>query len=103
MPIRPENKNRYPDDWALRSRFVRFVRGKGCCEWCGAKHGEAHPVTGAKVILTCAHIYDHRPEAAGPLNLAGLCQLCHNRHDADERRRNRRERLNKNQLKLPGF
>ena len=26
MPIRPEMRARYPSDWALRSRFVRFVR-----------------------------------------------------------------------------
>jgi 5-methylcytosine-specific restriction endonuclease McrA len=79
MPIRPENKARYPLDWALRSRFVRFVRARGRCEWCGAKHGEPHPVSGAKVVLTTAHIFDDRPEAAHLLNLAALCQRCHNR------------------------
>ncbi len=84
-PIRPENRDRYPRDWALRSRFVRFVRGRGACEWCGAKHGEPHPLTGAKVVLTCAHVYDDRPEAASLMNLAGLCQRCHNGHDAKSR------------------
>lgn len=39
MPIRPENKKRYPKDWKLRSRFVRFIRGKGKCENCGAEQG----------------------------------------------------------------
>lgn len=39
MPIRPENRARYPKDWSLRSRFVRFVRARGRCEWCGAEHG----------------------------------------------------------------
>ena len=29
MPIRPENKSRYPKDWKLRSFFVRFVRARG--------------------------------------------------------------------------
>jgi len=86
MPIRPENLSRYPKDWKLRSHFVRFVRGKGRCEWCGATHGQPHPVTGSKVILTAAHIYDHRPEAASLLNLAGLCQRCHNIYDAPMRR-----------------
>lgn len=93
MPIRPENRARYPKDWKIRSHFVRFVRGKGFCEWCGAEHGQPHPVTGSKVVLTCAHVYDHRPEAASLLNLAGLCQLCHNTHDAAMRRNNRRKRL----------
>lgn len=92
MPIRPEMRARYPKDWALRSRFVRFVRGKGRCEWCGAAHGELHPLTGSVVVLTCAHVYDHRPEAASLLNLAGLCQLCHNRHDAPLRIAGRQER-----------
>lgn len=100
MPISPENKRRYPKDWDLRSRFVRFVRGKGRCEWCGAVHGGLHPVTGSKVILTTAHVYDHRPEACSLLNLAGLCQRCHNRHDAKMRRANRQKKSNKKQLKF---
>ena len=28
MPIRKEMQQRYPKDWALRSRFVRFYRAK---------------------------------------------------------------------------
>ena len=102
MPIRPENKKRYPKDWPLRSRFVRFSRAKNKCEWCGADNYKPHPVTGSKVVLTTAHIYNHNPEACNLLNLAALCQLCHNRHDAKVRRKNRRKRLNKNQLQLWG-
>ena len=90
MPIRPEMKNRYPADWKLRSRFVRFYRAKNKCEWCGAENGKPHPVTGSKVVLTTAHVYDHRPESANLLNLAALCQRCHNRHDAEMRSKNRR-------------
>jgi hypothetical protein len=92
MPIRPENRHRYPKDWALRSRFVRFVRAQNRCEWCGAENGQPHPVTGSRVVLTTAHVYDDRPEAASLLNLAALCQLCHNRHDAKARRERRRVR-----------
>lgn len=95
MPIRPENRARYPHDWKLRSHFVRFIRGKGRCEWCGAVHGQPHPLTGSKVILTAAHIHDHNPEAAGLLNLAGLCQKCHNNHDAKMRRANTKASLEK--------
>lgn len=98
MPIRPENRDRYPDDWELRSYFVRFVRGRGRCEWCGAQHGQAHPVTGAIVVLTTAHVWSEAPEACALLNLAGLCQRCHNRHDGPRRRAGARARRN---LALP--
>ena len=90
MPISPENKARYPKDWKLRSRFVRFSRAKNRCEWCGAENYKPHPVTGSKVILTCAHVYDHRPEAASLLNLASLCQKCHLGHDRAMHQQNRR-------------
>lgn len=92
MPIRPENRARYPKDWKLRSHFVRFVRARGRCEWCPAEHGKPHPETGSKVVLTCAHIHDDRPEASSLLNLAALCQKCHNGHDAQARAQRRKER-----------
>ena len=92
MPILPENRARYPLDWHRRSRFVRFYRAKGKCEWCGAEHGKPHPKTGSRVVLTTAHVFDDRPEASSLLNLAALCQLCHNRHDAKDRAQRRRER-----------
>lgn len=90
MPIRAENKARYPKDWKLRSKFVRFYRAKNRCEWCGAENHKPHPVTGSKVVLTAAHVYDDRPEAASLLNLAALCQKCHNGHDARQRAENRK-------------
>lgn len=100
MPIRPENKLRYPKDWALRSRFIRFYRAKDKCEWCGAENHFPHPITGSIVVLTCAHVYDDRPEACSLLNLAALCQRCHNRHDAKARQQRRRERKLINQQRL---
>lgn len=95
MPILAENKHRYPKDWKLRSRFVRFYRARNRCEWCGCENYQPHPVTGSKVILTVAHVFDDRPEASGLLNLAALCQRCHNRHDAKDRRARRRARIEK--------
>ncbi|ADE14305.1 hypothetical protein Nhal_1137 [Nitrosococcus halophilus Nc 4] len=89
MPIRAENKQRYPKDWKLRSRFIRFYRAKNKCEWCGAENYKPHPITGSKVILTTAHVYDHRPEAASLLNLAALCNRCHLNHDREKHQRNR--------------
>jgi cytochrome c553 len=93
MPIRPENRARYPKDWRLRSHFVRVVRAKNRCEWCSAENGQPHPITGSRVVLTTAHVFDERPEAASLLNLAALCQRCHNRHDAKGRHERRRARL----------
>ena len=93
MPILAENKARYPRDWKLRSRFVRFYRAKNRCEWCGATNGKPHPITGSRVVLTVAHVFDERPEAASLLNLAALCQRCHNRHDAPGRQQRRKERI----------
>ena len=100
MPIRPENRSRYPKDWALRSRFVRFYRARNRCEWCGAKNYQSHPVTSSLVVLTTAHVFDSRPEASGLLNLAALCQKCHNAHDAKERVQGRRSRTRANQGRL---
>lgn len=97
MPIRIEMRSRYPKDWKKRSRFVRFFRAKGRCEWCGAVNGKPHPITGSKVVLTTAHVFDHRPEACSLLNLAALCQKCHNKHDAYLRRAGMRERRHINQ------
>lgn len=96
MPIRPENRSRYPADWKRISRFVRFVRARGRCEWCGAEHGKPHPITGSKVVLTTAHVGDDdRPEVRDLTLLAALCQKCHNGHDARARQQRRRERLDR--------
>lgn len=52
------------------------------------------------IVLTVAHVYDHRPEAASFLNLAALCQKCHNDHDAKMRRSNAKRRREERQLQL---
>lgn len=41
------------------------------------------------MVLTVAHVFDKRPEAASLLNLAALCQACHLRHDLAEHRQQR--------------
>ena len=93
-------QRRYPNDWKARSRFVRFYKARNHCEWCKAENGQPHPATGSKVVLTVTHVYDHRPEAASLLNLAALCQRCHNRHDAKRRFRDRWERAKYHQGRL---
>jgi hypothetical protein len=79
-------------DWKVRSRFVRFYRAKNRCEWCGAANRVPHPVTWGLVVLTVAHVFDERPEAASLLNLAALCQRRHNRQDGPRRQRLRARR-----------
>lgn len=41
MPIRPENRDRYPKDWPEISRRIRLVRAQSQCECvgeCGPQH-----------------------------------------------------------------
>lgn len=94
MPIRPENKARYPDDWDEISESIRFVRAEGRCEClgecgrgthagrCPNLHGGAAYGTGSKVVLTTAHL-DHTPENCDPENLRAMCQGCHLHYDRD--------------------
>jgi hypothetical protein len=91
MPILPENRARYPKDWKAISQRIRFERAGGRCEFegCTAVHGEPHPITGAKVVLTCAHL-DHTPENCDDANLLAGCQRCHNRYDRVHRNETRK-------------
>ena len=106
MPIRPENRARYPRDWRDISDRIRFERAKGRCECtgeCGLHHGrrccELHAQRAqfarGNVVLTVAHL-DHRPENCQDSNLVAMCQRCHLRYDADHHagtaRRTRAER-----------
>lgn len=96
MPIRPENRARYPADWPAISRAVRAAAGNRCegspaYPDCRARNGQPHPVTGARVVLTVAHL-DHRPENVDRANLRAWCQRCHNTYDAPHRRRTRAAR-----------
>jgi 5-methylcytosine-specific restriction endonuclease McrA len=93
MPIRPENKDRYPDDWPEISNRIRFERAGGRCECdgecginhggrCEARHGEPHPITESIVVLTTAHLDDPDPENCADENLKAMCQRCHLNFDA---------------------
>lgn len=90
MPIRPENRARYPKNWKAISLSIR-QRADWKCEgspaWpdCRAANGMPHPVTGSKVVLTVAHL-DHVPENCAPENLKAMCQRCHNTYDMPMRR-----------------
>jgi hypothetical protein len=94
MPIKPENKARYPADWkAIRARILE--RAGDRCELCFLPNGGAvargpdgYPFppydTGGKkvvtIVLTIAHI-NQQPEDNRDVNLLALCQRCHNRID----------------------
>lgn len=95
MPIREENKKRYPPDWPEISQRIRYERAGNTCEGspgfypdCRAKNGEPHPVTGSKVVLTVAHL-NHEPEDCRDENLLAMCQRCHLTYDARHHAENR--------------
>jgi hypothetical protein len=99
MPIRKENKGRYPPNWKSISYHIRFVRAGGRCEGapdiypdCRAVHGQPHPVTGSKVVLTTAHL-NPPIENCAESNLRALCQRCHLAYDAKARGQTVRERM----------
>ncbi|MCR4295491.1 MAG: hypothetical protein NUW21_08150 [Elusimicrobia bacterium] len=94
MPIRPENRARYPVDWKALSNHIRFERAEKRCECpggaegcglhrgrrCEEHHGERAKWARGKVILTVAHL-DHDPANCRDENLAAMCQRCHLRYD----------------------
>lgn len=95
MPIRAENKHRYPPEWPLISLWVRVCAGWRC-EWCNIEQGA--PLAGGwRVVLTVAHVNDPSPENVTPGNLAALCQRCHLGHDrkhhAQTRAQNQRKAM----------
>lgn len=90
MPIRPENRARYPADWKAIIERVRQRSGNACEGsplWpdCRAVNGVAHPVTGSRVVLTVAHL-DHTPEHCDLSNLRHWCQRCHLAYDLEHHR-----------------
>ena len=93
MPIRPENKHRYPADWPGISLAIRTRAGwrRECEGECGRgthagrcpnQHGEPAYGSGSRVVLTTAHL-DHTPENCAPDNLRAMCQACHLHYDRD--------------------
>ncbi len=98
MPIRAENKSRYPHNWGAISRAIRIRAGDRCeCVGeCGLHHGrrcEEKNGTKAtwakgKVILTVAHL-NHTPEDCGDENLKAMCQRCHLRYDREHHKESR--------------
>ncbi len=103
MPIRPENRKRYPDNWPEMSAYIRFDRAGGRCECegqcgvdhggrCDARHGLHHPITGSIVVLTAAHWHGRKLEDTDTDCAFAACQRCHNRYDAPMRAAGRAKR-----------
>jgi hypothetical protein len=109
MPIRPENRDRYPADWSEISLRIKRDRAGWRCECrgeCGrkadhlAKDGRCRnehntPIWGADdqrklVCLTTAH-RNHVPEDCRPENLFAACQGCHLHYDIDHHRQTREQ------------
>lgn len=93
MPIRKENRRRYPRNWRAISMHIRYVRAKGRCECageCGLHRGrrcvevDGKPAKWArgKIVLTVSHL-DHVPEHCGEENLRAYCNRCHLRYDRE--------------------
>lgn len=119
MPIRPENRDRYPEDWPkVRERIMERCRDEDptttasiiyphrceCVGECGRhemrrcdrRHHEPIPGTALlddskPVILTVAHL-DHTPENCADENLKAMCQRCHLAYDAPRKRADRLRR-----------
>jgi 5-methylcytosine-specific restriction endonuclease McrA len=116
-PIKPENRNRYPEDWPeIRERILaragdrcecmgecgcvdtRIIEARRCPELGGTK---AQYFRG-DVILTIAHL-DHTPENSDPSNLKAMCQRCHLRYDRHHHAESARKTRDAKTGQLPLF
>jgi len=101
MPIKPENKGRYPKDWRTISLAIRDRAEWRCeCEGecgrgkhygrCPNKQNEPAFDSLKNVILTVSHL-DHQPENCDPSNLKAMCQACHLAYDKEHHAKSRKE------------
>ena len=109
MPIRKENKLRYPKNWKtdVRPRIMARAmhNGHACCEHCLAPNhmwvertngfADSWRISmegkGVRIVLTIAHMNDVIEDCSDE-NLRALCQLCHNRYDQPKRQEGMRLR-----------
>lgn len=112
MPIRPENKKLYPQNWK-RIREKILQRAKNKCEFCGVENYaigyrdengkfielvELEKQNAAlfdgkkliKIVLTIAHL-DHNPQNNKESNLKALCQKCHLNYDLEHHKETRKK------------
>ena len=61
MPIREENRRRYPPNWRdIRNAIV--IRSKFCCEWCGKPNRQAVKVRPDGAWRSCGSPVEHVPD-----------------------------------------
>ena len=110
VPIKPENRDLYPDNWPEIVAAVHARSGNRCefivdGKRCEALQRRRHPITGAIVVLTVAHL-DHDPRNCDMGNLRDACQKCHNTYDAahraETRKRTKNQMLDEKQAQLFG-
>lgn len=99
MPIKKENKNKYPKNWKEISNEIRFERAKGRCECngecglhsttgrCIERHGAPAQYAKGKIVLTVAHL-NHNESDCRKENLKAMCQRCHLRYDSNQHKNN---------------
>lgn len=90
MPIK--DPSRYPANWKEISLSIKIRAGWRCegspaYPGCRAEHGQPHPITGSRVIITVAHM-NHDPSDCTEDNLKAMCQRCHLTYDAPLHARN---------------
>lgn len=118
MPIRAENRARYPADWPAIAERIKVIRAQGRCECVGEcgrppghldaegrcvnRHGEPAYGTGSKVVLTTAHL-NHTPEDCRDENLKAMCQGCHLHYDRDHHAETRAATARAERAKLAGL
>jgi hypothetical protein len=103
VPIRPENRARYPADWQQVRERIGARSGWRCectgecgrgthTDRCSNVHRGRAYGTGSLVILTVAHL-DHTPENCADDNLRHMCQGCHLHYDKAHHAETKRARL----------
>lgn len=123
MPVKPENKRLYPDNWksiALQVKNQANWQCQNCDRPCrhpgqswvefvtklleSGSHWHSQIEKPQRFTLTVAHL-DHNPANCDPSNLAAYCSGCHLKYDArhhaaNARATRHRKRQGKGQLAL---
>lgn len=85
MPIKPENKSRYPKNWKQISEDIRFNRAKNRCEVCGVHNYSVGYREGNKFIPTCGNLI-HDAAGMGELSYKEARELAdHSSEVLDEK------------------
>ena len=92
MPI---DYKKYPPNWKTEIRPAVLARANNRCEFCGIENYSIRS-DGVKVILTVAHLdHDETNWDVKIDRLRALCQRCHLKYDAEEKKK---RKLNKSTI-----